>query len=335
MPQPHLKYQLKVSLTDSNYHYDIDPTLNLIDQIDRHGNLQIASSYCGYSYRKAWNILKEAEHQFGQALVEKQRGKGSQLSSLGKLLLETTKDSHLFLKEAFKSEEDKANNLLESFNSATETLRIVASDSEILEQLRKYQLPIELHIDGSGQALSAFAKNNCELAGFHTGTNEDSQKQIENFSPYFDPKQDKFILLESRQQGIISHPDLPVTSFQQMIEQQLTFVNRQTGSGTRNLLNILLKQQNINPDQLSGYYHEEHTHLAVASMVSSKQADAGLGTQSAAKRLKLQFTPISNELYFLVFTVLTPKIQLIIDKLSEQKSLEIINYKQFIKLISS
>jgi len=335
MPQPQLKYQLKVSLSDNNHHHDLDPTLNLLTQIDIHENLQIASSYCNYSYRKAWNILKEAEHQFGQPLVEKQRGKGSQLSTLGKALLETTKDSNLFIKDILITEEDKANVLLESLKPVTEVLQIIASDSEILEQLRKYQLAIELHIDGSGQALSAYAEKTCELAGFHFGINDNNHKQIENHLPYFDPKQDKFILLESRQQGIISHPDRPVISFQQMIEQQLTFVNRQNGSGTRNLLNTLLKKQNINPNQLNGYYHEEHTHLAVASMVSSKQADAGLGIHSAAKRLKLQFTPISNELYFLVFKSLTPTIQQVIDKLSEHNSLEIINYKQFIKLISS
>jgi len=60
------------------------------------------------------------------------------------------------------------------------------------------------------------------------------------------------------------------------------FDNRQIGSGTRLLFDNLLKQQNIKLGNINGYYHEEHTHLAVASMIASK-LKVGIEIESAAK----------------------------------------------------
>ncbi|MFK5950866.1 MAG: substrate-binding domain-containing protein, partial [Methylococcales bacterium] len=258
----------------------------------------------------------------------------TQLSELGRLLLASNRDNKITFRDSLIDAERKTNLMLESLYRGTQTLIIFASDSEKLEYLRQQNLNIELHTDGSGPALSAYAEGKCEIAGFHIGLGTHNKKQVDAYLQHLDSKHDQFITLEHRQQGLISHPDRPVISLQQIIEQDLTFVNRQQNSGTRNLLNQLLQEQNIQPEQLNGYYHEEHTHLAVASMVSSRQADVGLGIHSAAERLKLQFTPISNELYFLVFKSLTPAVQQVLDKLSDQSKLEIINYKQFTQLIS-
>ncbi len=334
MPKPSLKYTIKTSLLNNKKEYNLDPGLRLIDQLDKLENLQAAAKHCNYSYRKAWNILQDLETLFRQPLVSKQRGKGTQLSELGRLLLASSRDNKITFRDSLIDAERKTNLMLESLYKGTQTLIIFASDSEKLEYLRQQNLKIELHTDGSGPALSAYAEGKCEIAGFHIGLGAHNKKQVDAYLQYLDSKHDQFIALEHRQQGLISHPDRPVISLQQIIEQDLTFVNRQQNSGTRNLLNQLLQEQNIQPEQLNGYYHEEHTHLAVASMVSSRQADAGLGIHSAAERLKLQFTPISNELYFLVFKSLTPAVQQVLDKLSDQSKLEIINYKQFTQLIS-
>ncbi len=333
MSIPTLKYTIKTSLINNKKEYDLDSGLRLIDQLDKLENLQAAAKHCNYSYRKAWNILQDLESLFRQPLVLKQRGKGTQLSELGRLLLANKKDIDVLFRDSLMSAERKANLILKNLYNDIQALIIIASDSEKLELLRQLNLNIELHIDGSGQALLAYAEGKCNIAGFHIGLGGHNKKQIDAYLQYLDSKHDQFIALEHRQQGLISHPDRPVTSLQQMIEQDLTFVNRQQDSGTRNLLNQLLQEQNIQAEQLNGYYHEEHTHLAVASMVSSRQADAGLGIRSAAERLKLQFTPISNELYFLVFKSLTPTVQQVLGKLSDQGKLEVINYKQFTQLI--
>jgi len=329
-----INYALKISLTHNNQQYELETTVKLLKQIQQQENLRAAATECGYSYRKAWNTLQHMENLFGSALVEKQRGKGTQLTQLGKILLDIADNNKPLFEDALGFAENKANTTLQSFFSASHPLRIIASDSEKLDKLRQPHWHIELHIDGSEQALSAYAEGRCELAGFHIGIGKINQQQLKHYCQYIDPERDQFVLLEQRQQGLISHPEQPIDTLQQCVDQQRVFVNRQQGSGTRLLLDNLLKQQNIHPDCLAGYYHEEHTHLAVASMVMSRQVDAGLGIQSVAYRLKLHFTPINNELYFLIFNSPSSELQQLITELSPENTPGILNYQDFISLLS-
>lgn len=75
------------------------------------------------------------------------------------------------------------------------------------------------------------------------------------------------------------------------------YVNRQRGAGTRILFDYLLMQEGIEPSGISGYDREAVTHMAVAALVASDSADAGMGTYSAAKAMQLDFIEIGQEEY--------------------------------------
>jgi putative molybdopterin biosynthesis protein len=90
--------------------------------------------------------------------------------------------------------------------------------------------------------------------------------------------------------NIESVADLPLVSY----------VNRQKGSGTRILLDYLLKQNGLEPQQIKGYEREEITHTAVAAAVASGTADAGMGILAAAKIYNLGFIPLIWEQYDLL-----------------------------------
>ncbi|MPZ75339.1 MAG: molybdopterin biosynthesis protein [Deltaproteobacteria bacterium] len=79
------------------------------------------------------------------------------------------------------------------------------------------------------------------------------------------------------------------------------FVNRQPGSGTRVLLDFELKRLGIDPNSIDGYEREEFTHMSVGVAVASGLADAGLGVRAAANALGLDFIPVANEQYDLLF----------------------------------
>ena len=103
------------------------------------------------------------------------------------------------------------------------------------------------------------------------------------------------------------------------------FVNRQRGSGTRVLLDYMLKAVGINSEQISGYEREEYTHLSVAAAVAGGQAEAGLGVLSAARALDLDFVPLANEHYDLVIPLkfyeskfLAPVLELLRDPVFKQ-----------------
>ncbi|MEE9338032.1 MAG: substrate-binding domain-containing protein [Methylococcaceae bacterium] len=267
---------------------------------------------------------------FGLALVKKQRGKGTHLSELGKKLIDITEKNKQNIKPSLTTSNEKANQLLQTELTKSQQLIIVASDSEKINKLRQYNVPIEIHIDGSGAALAAYAKKKCNMAGFHIITRGKHHHQLAEYTQHLDKKQDQFVLLERRQQGIISYPYNPVDSLQDIVDKQLIFVNRQIGSGTRLLVDNLLNQKNIKQENIKGYYHEEHTHLAVASMIASKQADVTIGIESAAKRLNLYFSPICSEYYFLVFKELNAQIQEVLNILSNSENILPIDYSGFV-----
>ena len=80
----------------------------------------------------------------------------------------------------------------------------------------------------------------------------------------------------------------------------MRYVNRQRGAGTRVLLDHELGRLGIEPDAVSGYTREEHTHLAVAAAIAAGRVDAGLGVMAAARAFGLGFVPVTREPYDLV-----------------------------------
>jgi putative molybdopterin biosynthesis protein len=80
----------------------------------------------------------------------------------------------------------------------------------------------------------------------------------------------------------------------------LRFVNRQKGSGTRLRLESFLRSNGISPAAINGYELEENTHMGVACRVANGEADAGIGVQTVADRLGLDFIPLFHERYDLI-----------------------------------
>jgi putative molybdopterin biosynthesis protein len=108
--------------------------------------------------------------------------------------------------------------------------------------------------------------------------------------------------LAGRVHGLILPAGNPkrLSSLSDLTREDILFVNRQRGSGTRVLLDYQLRQNGLSPSQIRGYEREEFTHLAVAADVASGAADVGLGILAAARALNLEFVPVFQERYDLV-----------------------------------
>jgi putative molybdopterin biosynthesis protein len=102
-----------------------------------------------------------------------------------------------------------------------------------------------------------------------------------------------------RTQGFIVPKGNPkgVRGFEDLARDDVVFVNRQAGAGTRLLTDLHLKRLKIDPKMVKGYDHEEYTHMAVAAAVLSGAADTGLAVLSAAHALDLDFIPVAQERY--------------------------------------
>jgi putative molybdopterin biosynthesis protein len=108
--------------------------------------------------------------------------------------------------------------------------------------------------------------------------------------------------LAHRVQGLIVRPGNPksISALGDLVRDDVTFVNRQRGSGTRMLLDHLLKGEGISHTSIRGYEREEYTHLAVAATVAGGRADVGVGVLSAARAMGMDFVELGTEQYDLV-----------------------------------
>ena len=108
-----------------------------------------------------------------------------------------------------------------------------------------------------------------------------------------------------RAQGLIVAKGNPlgIQSVADLTKQGMRYANRQKGAGTRVLLDYLLKNAGISPQQIEGYAREELTHTAVAAQVFAGSADCGLGILSAARMYDLDFIPVCEETYDLLISL--------------------------------
>ncbi len=108
--------------------------------------------------------------------------------------------------------------------------------------------------------------------------------------------------LADRIQGLMVVKGNPkhILSLEDLKRPDVTFVNRQKGSGTRVWLDYKLRELGILPHSIKGYNRELDTHLAVAMSIVKGEADVGLGIQAAANSCNLDFIPVTKERFDLV-----------------------------------
>jgi len=155
---------------------------------------------------------------------------------------------------------------------------------------------------GSLGGLLAVNRGLCHMAGTHLLDTSDGSYNISYIRQYIPNTPVHLIHLVNRDQGLIVAQNNPknIKGIEDIAREDIQFINRQAGSGTRVLLDYRLEQLGIPASTISGYANEEYTHMAVAVAVLSGAADVGLGIHAAAKALNLEFIPVVTESYDLV-----------------------------------
>jgi putative molybdopterin biosynthesis protein len=155
---------------------------------------------------------------------------------------------------------------------------------------------------GSLGGLLALQRGETHVAGSHLLDEATGEYNLAFVRRYVPGRALVVVNLVHRIQGFIVPPGNPrsITTLADLTRDGITFVNRQRGSGTRVLLDYLLKQQDIATAHIAGYEREEFTHLAVAAAVAGGRVDVGLGVLSAARALGMDFVELRSEQYDLV-----------------------------------
>ncbi|MBE0427037.1 MAG: molybdopterin biosynthesis protein [Nitrospirae bacterium] len=161
----------------------------------------------------------------------------------------------------------------------------------------KYSLS-SAHV-GSMGGLIALKRNEAHITGTHLLDEETGEYNVPFIKRLLSDKKVLLINLVYRQQGLLVLKGNPkkIKGFEDLTRQDVVFVNRQAGAGTRLLTDKCLRELGILEKDVKGYEREEYTHMAVASAVLTGVADTGLGILAAARALDLDFIPVAKERY--------------------------------------
>ncbi len=165
----------------------------------------------------------------------------------------------------------------------------------IAEKLSPY-LDIILNPVGSLDGLINLRQGLCHLSGAHL-LDESGAYNTPYLSRLFPQRDLQVVTLAHRTQGLMLAPSNPkgIRGLGDLIRDNIRFINRNSGSGTRIWLDEELRQENIPSEMIKGYEESCKTHSAAAEQIKMGLADASIGLQAAALQKGLDFIPLFEE----------------------------------------
>ncbi len=209
-------------------------------------------------------------------------------------------------------------------------LNIVGSHDlslDILRDMIKTRFPamdlVSAHV-GSMSGIAAMRKGFVDLATTHVLDEQELVYNIPAIKKYLPGKAVILVHVTKRIQGLVVAKGNPlsIAGVEDLARRELRFVNRQAGSGTRILLDMMLKERKIDPRMIRGYDREEPTHTAAALLVKEGIADVSLAIHAAARSFSLDFIPLMEEEYDLLVTKefsIDPRFALLMDLIASSE----------------
>jgi molybdate-binding protein/DNA-binding transcriptional regulator YhcF (GntR family) len=193
-------------------------------------------------------------------------------------------------------------------SEAQNSIRIVGSHdlalNLLVSLLRQHDKKLALEVTNAGSlgGLIALHEGRAHLAGIHLLDEETGEYNYPYVKRMLPGRAVAIVHLAYRIQGLMFASGNPkhIAGLADLQRADVTFTNRQKGSGTRVLLDLQLRRNGILASDIRGYERELDTHLAVASTISKGEADVGLGIEAAARSCNLGFVPLFRERYDLV-----------------------------------
>lgn len=284
----------------------LNPQLfDLLAAIHELGKLTQAAERVGISYRHGWNIIHDGAEFFGVPLVAMEKGRGARLTSLGLKLLWAEQRVMARLGPQLESLATELTlEIRRELEQAGTEIRLYASFGYAVGLLPQFitELPLNLQYVAAEDALMALQRSEADIAGIHIPVGLNDGTIYRKFRRLLKDPEYRVLRFITRQQGLITAPGNPrqLQSLADLCRDEIRFVNRRPGSGTRELLDQLLSDQGIRQSDINGYSVQEFTHSAVAAYVASGMADTGLGVAPAARQFGLDFVPLAREFYLLI-----------------------------------
>lgn len=301
----------------------------LLESIKRFGSISMAAKHMGEDYRLAWMKINEIEEALGGKIVDRilggVGGGSAKLTLKGEILLQ----KYLI---AMK----RASRMLDAKSIMRPDLSIMGSHCNVLEILvgmieeRFRDFLVENVNVGSENGLRLVLEGIADIAGVHLVDEVGGEYNMFLLKDKAIGHKIALIRGYSRMQGIIvkRHNPKGISSIGDLFRDDIVFINRNRGSGTRNLTDAMIKAHAFKRNwgystavrKIRGYGNEVRSHFETAVAIKYNKADAGIGIEAAARSFELQFIPLRKE----EFDFIVPK-----SKSGEE------NVKKFIEVLSS
>ena len=157
---------------------------------------------------------------------------------------------------------------------------------------------------GSLDGLIALRQGLAHLSSCHLLDSHSGEYNLPYVRHLFPERSMKLVTLAHREQGLLLAPGNPrqIRGIPDLARGDVTFINRNPGSGTRLWLDLQLDKLGMAHELVRGYTQEARTHTDIAQAIAQGQADAGLGLAAAARQLGLGFIPLFQERFDLVIS---------------------------------
>jgi molybdate-binding protein/DNA-binding XRE family transcriptional regulator len=173
----------------------------------------------------------------------------------------------------------------------------------------------------SSQALSLLKEGCVHIAGTHLRDEASGESNLREIGRMFPKNSVAVIAFAVWEEGILTAKGNPknIRGIEDFSRKDVSIVNRETGAGSRVLLDSRMKKMQIDARSVRGYDDLAPGHLPAAWKVQSGAVDCCLATGAAARILGLNFIPLVSERYDLVIRkrhLDLPRIQNLFDTLS-------------------
>ena len=177
----------------------------------------------------------------------------------------------------------------------------------------------------SGKALAALGTGSVHAAGVHL---RDPKSGDYNFAPVrraIGGRRARLVNFARWEVGLVTGHGNPlgIRDLRDLARPKIRIVNRDRGSGARQVLDEALVEAAIKPEVVAGYANEVGGHLEVAAAVHAGYADAGVAIRVAAEAYGLGFIPLREERYDLAI----PETEL--ERPPVMRMLEALNSRRF------
>jgi putative molybdopterin biosynthesis protein len=155
----------------------------------------------------------------------------------------------------------------------------------------------------SNKALSILARGGAHVAGIHLRDPKSGEYNLSWVRNTISRKPLMMVNFARWELGLAvsARNPLNIRGFADLMRPRVRIVNREKGSGARLTLDEALNELGVTADRVKGYTRELPGHLEVAEAIALGQADAGVTIRVAAEAYGLDFIPLRQERYDLVF----------------------------------